>query len=65
MQTISKLSWLSTNLQEVAVNPGLVLKVIDGLKGVYRWNSTISEAKKQVPEFGRELDMEQQNAERE
>ena len=38
------------NLQEVAVDPGLVLEVIDWLEGVYRWNASIAEPKKQVPE---------------
>ena len=36
----------------MAVDPGLVLEVIDGLEGVYRWKASISESKKQVPEVG-------------
>ena len=40
------------NLQEVAVDPGLVLEVIDWLEGVYWWKASVPETQKQVPEVG-------------
>ena len=37
----------------MTVDPGLVLKVIDGLKGVDGRNASVSEAEEEIPEVGR------------
>ena len=36
----------------MTVDPGLVLKVIDGLEGVDGRNASVSEAEEEIPEVG-------------
>ena len=40
----------------MTVNPGLVLKVIDGLEGVDGRNASVSEAEEEIPEVGKKQD---------
>ena len=40
----------------MTVNPGLVLKVIDGLEGVDGRNASVSEAEEEIPEVGKMQD---------
>ena len=37
----------------MTVDPGLVLKVIDGLEGVDGRNASVSEAEEEIPEVGK------------
>ena len=37
----------------MTVNPGLVLKVIDGLEGVDGRNASVSKAEEEIPEVGK------------
>ena len=40
----------------MTVDPGLVLKVIDGLEGVDGRNASVSEAEEEIPEVGKMQD---------
>ena len=40
----------------MTVNPGLVLKVIDGLEGVDGRNASVSKAEEEIPEVGKMQD---------